>query len=264
MAPQGTAYGLPGKLTSAFAGDTISVMDATFHRFGGGHLAALAVTLVLPWLLVKVQQCWPHARASIRYGLACPLLIVEVGWFLALLFHFQVGLKWALPLQLSDASILLTVLLIFTLWQRLFDVVYYWGLTAVPLAMLMPDLPDPFPDPYTIVFFVVHGLVVVTLVYLVGSRTLRPSPGSALRSFLMLNAFMLCVLATNAVLGTNYMYLMQKPSQPSLLDFFGPWPWYILTSEFVALGLFCLLELPFRTWRRAARGAESSDGVQGS
>ena len=41
----------------------------------------------------------------------------------------------------------------------------------------------------------------------------------------------------------NYFLIMGKPPAGSLLDFMGPWPWYILTGQFVALGHFILAYL---------------------
>lgn len=221
-------------------------MEASFPRFGPGHLAALAAVPLVAGALVWLVRRHPGAQQLVRYALAALLTAATVFWMAALALHFRVGWKWMLPLQISDASIVLTVLVILTRNRWLFDVVYFWGLTAVPLAMLMPDILEPFPDPFTIAFFILHGLVVAILLYLVWSRQMRPRPGAAVLSFVALNAFMLAVLGINAALGTNYMYLMEKPSQPSLLDFFGPWPWYIVTSEFVAMALFALLWLPFR------------------
>jgi uncharacterized membrane protein YwaF len=59
----------------------------------------------------------------------------------------------------------------------------------------------------------------------------------------------------NVAFGTNYMYLLRKPSAPTLLDHLGPWPWYLAGAELVGLLLFLLLYLPFRRRRPPERPA---------
>jgi uncharacterized membrane protein YwaF len=58
-------------------------------------------------------------------------------------------------------------------------------------------------------------------------------------------------------LGSQYMYSMRKPETASALDLMGPWPWYLLTAQFVALLLFVLLYLPF-AWQDRRQKALAS------
>ncbi len=94
-------------------------------------------------------------------------------------------------------------------------------------------------------FFTAHGGVIATLVFLAWSGMARPRPRAILRAVLVLHAWTAFVAAFNLYFHTNYMYLCEKPSTPSLLDYMGPWPWYILSGELVAWAVFGLLALPF-------------------
>ena len=47
------------------------------------------------------------------------------------------------------------------------------------------------------------------------------------------------------------MYTMQRPPFGSLLDFLGPWPWYILFVQPIALLLLWLARLPFTKYTLA-------------
>ena len=41
--------------------------------------------------------------------------------------------------------------------------------------------------------------------------------------------------AANGLLDANYMFLCAPPPTGSVLDYLGPWPWYIVGEELLAL-----------------------------
>jgi hypothetical integral membrane protein (TIGR02206 family) len=150
------------------------------------------------------------------------------------------------PLELCDASLFLVVIALLTLNSLAFDLAYYFALAGASMSLLTPNLPDPSPLYLTIQYFADHGLLVTAVLYLVWSCQARPSPWSIARALLAVNVFAALVGAFDFAFHTDYMFLRAKPQAGTLLTILGPWPWYILACEPVALLLFLLLYLPFR------------------
>ena len=111
-----------------------------------------------------------------------------------------------------------------------------------------------------IYFFLAHGGVLVACCVLVFGRVAAIRQGAVWRTFAILAVYAALVGAFNAIFGANYMYLCRKPANPSLLDWLGPWPLYLVGSAVVALVLFWLLWLPPRPQMRLPGSAiESRD-----
>ncbi len=165
-----------------------------------------------------------------------------------------------LPLNLCTMSVLLSAWMLVTRSQRVFEIVYFWGFGGTTQALLTPDLQEGFPAASYLLFFLGHGGVIVALAYGMLVFGLRPHLDSIPRVALVTIGVASLAYAVNLSLGTNFMFLVAKPSQPSILDWFGPWPWYLLGLVLISLLSFFVLYLPFlvfdlskrksRAWRQ--------------
>src|SRR5262245_41392247 len=158
----------------------------------------------------------------------------------------ELSLESSLPLELCHCVLLACIVALFWPNRLAFEIAYFWGLGGTLHAVVTPDLGQGFPSWDFIQFFWAHGTILVAIVYLIAARKLRPRPASVPRMFLALNLYALAVGTIDLAFGWNYGYLRSPPSQPSLIDYLGPWPWYILSLELVALVSFIILGLPWR------------------
>lgn len=224
------------------------------------HVAALAVTAALSAALPIVARAQPGARTRLFASLFGAVLL---AWFVAyhvvVLIQGDYELDFDLPLHLTDAVTLVAALALMSRRPLLFELTWFWGLTASLQAILTPDLgaDDRFPTFFYWHYFVTHGGVVVAAVFLAFGLGLTARPGAVLRVFLATAAWAGVAALGDALAGGNYMFLREKPEAATLLDYMGPWPWYIFTAALVALALFELLDLPFRHRRAAARTTTS-------
>lgn len=227
-----------------------------FEPFGPAHLAVLALTVLVPALLAWAVRRPGGEAWKNRIAAALALTLVANQIVLAAVALHN-GLPWAdwAPMQLCDWVTFLCAAALLQRHQLLFELTYFWGLAGTFQAVLTPDLPLGFPHPSFISFQIAHAGIVVAVLYLVLGLGQRPVPRSILRAFLWIQVYLAAAALVNIAFGTNFGYLRAKPARASLLDLLGPWPWYILSLEALALVLFTVLYLPFviadwRAWRR--------------
>ncbi|MFM1651590.1 TIGR02206 family membrane protein [Brevibacillus sp. B_LB10_24] len=232
-------------MSSPFLSYTIN--GEPFHLFSVSHLIALAAMFGAAILLYvfrgKIRK--RSVEPWIRYLLAGVLLFTEVAFQL---WHVLTG-SWlsaeTLPLQLCSVSLLLSVVMLCTNSYRLYEITYFAGLGGAGQAMITPELFYPFPHFRFFHFFVAHACIILACLYMTWVMQYRPSVRSLWKTMGFLNLLLVIALTVNRVTGGNYLFVSHKPSNPSLLDFLGPYPWYILSLEAVAILLFHVLYLPF-------------------
>ena len=232
-------------------GATLFAMQpGRFALFGPTHLAMLAAVPLLAYLLSRFARRGPQWTYRVRVGLGIFLLANEAIWYWYRYSREGVRFPEGVPLQLCDLTLLLTGVAALSGSSWCFEFAYFAGAGGAALAMITPDLWAPWPSYPSIYYFLAHGGMIAAMLTLIWSKIAYPRPGAVWRAFAMVNVFALFVGIFNLIFETNYMYLCRKPANATLLDWFGPWPVYLLVGEVFALLLFWLMWLPFSRMRR--------------
>jgi hypothetical integral membrane protein (TIGR02206 family) len=183
---------------------------------------------------------------TVRLVFACGIAANELVWWVFRYSHEGVRLT-NLPLQLCDLTVWMTVLACFTKIPVIVEFTYFAGVLGSGMAVLTPDLWAPWPCYPAIYFFVAHGSVLVACCVLIFGKIAELREGAVWRAFSILVVYAVIIGAFDAIFGANYMYLRRKPANPSLLDWFDSWPWYLFGGAVVGWLLFWALWLPVRS-----------------
>ncbi len=183
---------------------------------------------------------------GLRFALGFVIGLNELAWYCYVLYNDWVIFPYGLPVDLCDLVLWFTVFTLFTLDQWSFDLIYYWGLIGTGMAVLTPDIGAQFPSYISIKFLLAHGGVVMAILFLIWSKSARPRINSWWKALLWLQVYAGVIGIFNLIFRTNYFYLCQKPASGSLLDYLGPWPWYLVAGEGLAVLFFFMLWMPFR------------------
>jgi len=219
---------------------------------GTPHIVVLLLTAVSVAVLVWVGRTRPaHPWLVLKERVLVAALLLTYPVKLAVMLTGY-GSVWEflLPFQLCDVAAYLAAAALISRKQRLAELAYLWGIAGTLQGLLTPSVTFGFPHPEFFRFFQLHMAVVITALYLPFGANLVPEKGAVWRAFVWVQVYVVLALAVNAVTGSNYGFLREKPPAASLLDVLGPWPYYILSLELVALVFFWLLCLPFGRGRR--------------
>ncbi|WLR55654.1 TIGR02206 family membrane protein [Mesobacillus subterraneus] len=233
--------------------------EDVFQLFSSVHLYTLAAFLLVMIVLFFFRKPLRNARiySFVRISLFLVLIVSELSLQAWLWWSSHWGYQYSLPLHLSSISLILSAILLLTQRYALFEFTYFVGVGSALQAMITPDISlYTFPHYRYIHFFISHGGTVIANLFMVFVAGYRPTGKSIWKAFLWLNAYTLIVFIVNFLIEGNYMYISEKPVNPSLIDYLGPWPWYIISLEAIALVTFFILYVPFWFSDRVKREQE--------
>jgi hypothetical integral membrane protein (TIGR02206 family) len=211
-----------------------------FEFFSLSHIVILVLLFLVAMIVFNFRQQLKQPKwQPIEMIVALSLLIFEVGFQVWLIGTGHWDPSDSIPLELCNISLILTVLLLLTNKRFIYELLLFTALLGASQALLTPILSFDFPHFRFIHFFYTHSMMIWVVLYFTWVKGFRPTIWSVLKVFIFLNAILPFILLINKMVDGNYMFLSHKPQTASLLDYLGPYPWYILSLE----GLLLLLSL---------------------
>jgi len=218
--------------------------------FGPMHVGALAAAPVAALGLAVLVRRHPSLERPVRLLVAAALAGNQLAYLVVAIRRGWVDPPRGLPLELCDVAVWCAVAALAGGPAWFGEVLWFTALAGSTQALLTPDLGVPWPSYPAVKFLLGHAGTVAAALFLAACGRLRPRRGAWWRVLLLVDLYAASMLALDLSTGTNYLYLRAKPPRPSILDWLGPWPFYLLWAEALAAGAFFLLELPSRFRRR--------------
>lgn len=218
-----------------------------FTLFGVPHLVTLLLFLLLGLGLISFAKGLSREKQE-RIGLLMGILVCmfTLLWPAYYLAEGTFSAANDLPLDMCYIAGLTAPFLMQDKYPALYQVLYFWVMTATLQACITPNVAHEFPHIWYIRFFVNHCGLVVLIMYSTFVYGNRPTLKGLWLSYGSLFVFACCIFLVNIMLGSNYMFTNAKPDNPSALDFLGPYPWYMVSTAVISLAMFFLVYLPFR------------------
>lgn len=223
----------------------------TFTMFSTEHLSAIGVLFLCLFILYFLNKNgFLQNKHSLLFDrlFALSLLAMEIAYHLVLVQARDWTLSESIPIHLCSISLYFSFIVLWTGTKRFHHFVFFAGIGGALQAVLTPSLEVNFPDFLFIQFFYIHIGIIVTGFYILLAKGYRPTFKGIIQTMITLNVLFPFIFAVNILVQGNYMFLREKPVNGSLLDFLGPYPWYIVSLEFVAFLLFIPQWLVFRKW----------------
>jgi len=225
-----------------------------FEYSGTTHLAALGALVLLNLFLLLFKNAGDGPKAGIRQLLALILIVNEIAWHYWNYIYGKWTLQTMLPLHLCSLLVWTGAWMLLTKNYRVYEFMYFMGIAGAIQALATPGIGDyDFPHFTFFQYFLSHGLIITSAIYMTVVEGFRPTWKSMLRVFVWMNIYAGIIYFVNSYLGSNYLLINYKPATPSLLDLLPEWPIYILYMELIGIASMLVLYLPFAvkdSWTR--------------
>ena len=231
-------------------------MEDKFILFSNEHLITVGIGFISCILLVFLGF-FTEKKATFAKIVAIAVLGVKIAELLFRHHYYGETVAELLPLHLCPIVIILSIFMMLFHSEVLFQPVYFWSIGAF-FAILMPDIRDGMSNFASQSFFITHFFILFSTAYAFVHFRFRPTKAGFLCSFLLLVTLAFIMYFVNNKLGTNFLYVNHPPVTKSLMDFMGPWPYYIFSLAGIDIAISFFMYLPFRKNKKSKYGSWKS------
>lgn len=214
-----------------------------FTMFSFAHIVTFILFLLIGFGFVFYRGKLQVFKSFIKWTLFSILIICEVSQHTWIVLTGQWEVK-ELPLQLCTLSTLLAIFLFLKKNQKVFNLLYFFGLLPAILSMVTPELEYQFPHFRFFKYFLHHSAIPLSVLYFILLENYRVPKKTIFNSFLILNFIAIPIYLLNQLLDTNFFYLASPTDNETILSFFGSGIWYYINLEIAAIVVFIITYWP--------------------
>lgn len=221
--------------------------ELTQFEYLGPLLIGLAVIITFYFIKDRISR---RTKQIIIMSLAGILAISEISDKIYVYVHL--GWHWdMLSLHLCSISAILGVYLVFFKQNRvLFGIWFFWSLQGAFQALLQPTVTVGTEYFKYWQFFTHHTLLIILPIAFIYFNNWIPRFKDVIRSYLWLVVVSIPVMVFNTFTGMGYMFISlghdARPTTGSILDYLGPFPYYLITLTALAFVLLYITYLPIQ------------------
>ena len=222
-----------------------------FKIFGTQHLITLLICAAVIYGYLKFFKNKNESKQDLGGKIVASIMILHMltqPFYDVLLF----GLPWQgeFPMHMCDFSMMA---MIFYLLNKnapkiLFHCAYFWGICGATMALATPDLIYGFPHGEYSPFFWGHSFILLAVFYVLIVKKERPFLSDIPKVIAVTLGLLVGVYIMNLVIGppANYWYLVDRPVEGTLMDYFPDPPLHLIGTIPLAILLFYIAYLPLQ------------------
>jgi len=222
-----------------------------FEVFGTQHLVTLLLCAAAIYLYPKFFQNKDEVKQILGGKILAGIMILHmITQPIYDVLLFELPWKGEFPLHMCDFSML--AMIVYLLKQNapkiLFHCAYFWGICGATMAMATPDLEYGFPHGEYSPFFWGHSLILLAVFYVLMVRKERPILKDISKVIGVTLVLLIFVYIANLLIGppANYWYLVARPVDGTLMDYFPDPPLHLIGTIPLAILLFYVAYLPLQ------------------